>query len=109
MSAPYSPGRLQQAQADRIDAHDRQRSSRVGRLDQRLDVFELAEEIGILQDDGGGLVGEGGRERSLDRSCPPRRGDRDQLGLEVREERRQDLAVLGMDRTRRRRRGRTAG
>ena len=63
----------QQAQADRIDAHDRQGSLGVDRLDEGLDVLELAEEVGVLHDDGGGLVGDRGRERRwIDRSAAAR-------------------------------------
>ena len=48
------------------------------RLNQGLDLFELSEEVGVLQNDGGGIVGEGrGEGRWIDRA--PRRGDGDQL------------------------------
>ena len=66
------------------------------RLDQCLDVFELSENVGVLEHDGSGIVGEGGREaRWIDDSSRPR--DRDQLGLQVLHRGRRDLPVLRMD------------
>ena len=89
---------MSKPQADRIDAHDRQRSLGVGRLDDRPHVFELSEEVGVLDHDRRGLVGHDLRDR-LGGDPSVGRGDRDQLGLEVVEKRRQNLAVFGMDRS----------
>ena len=79
MSAPQSPGRFKQAQADRIERGDDQRAGVVGDLGERLGVFDAAEEVRLLDDDAGRrVVDRGGQvlRRRARRSGVP---TRDQL------------------------------
>ena len=56
MSAPHSPGRPEHAERHRVDGDDEQRAVLLGGGAERLDVLDRAEEVGALQEDGGGLV-----------------------------------------------------
>ena len=60
MSAPQSPGRFKQAEADRIERGDDQRAGVVGDRGERRGVFDAAEEVRLLDDDAGGCVVDGG-------------------------------------------------
>ncbi len=79
MSAPYSPGRCSRPRLIGSTTHDRQGALGVGRRDDRLDILELAEEVGVLEDDGGGLVGDGLRRSTRRETCPSGAGDGHQL------------------------------
>ncbi len=48
----------EEAEADRVDADDRQGAPLMRRVDQRLDVLELAEDVRVLEHDGGRVVGD---------------------------------------------------
>ena len=51
-------GRPQQAERDRVGDHDQQRAGAVHGVGQAVDRLALAEEIGVLDDERGGLVVE---------------------------------------------------
>jgi hypothetical protein len=90
-------GSAQQAEADRVDADDRQRPPLMRGLDEPCHVFEMSKKVRLLQDDGGGFVGQRGGERARLHAAV-RCGHRDELGCEVGEVGRDDLAVLRVHR-----------
>ena len=71
MSAPHSPGGLQDAERHRVAGDDEQRAVLLGRGAERLDVLDRAEEVGALQEDGGGLVVDRVRRARRRRSPRP--------------------------------------
>ena len=84
-------------QADRVDADDRHRPLALRGVDQGVDLLELPEEVGVLHDHRGGVVGDGGGQLvAIDPAAT--RGDDDDLGFEVGQVGRQDLSRLGVDR-----------
>ena len=73
-------GRAQDRERDRVAGDDDQRPVLLGRLAERLDVLDRAEEVRLLEEDGGGLVvdrigerggvGDAAVERDLDELGP---------------------------------------
>ncbi len=51
-------GRAQDAERDRVDRGDAERAGVVGGRGERLEVLDRAEEVRVLDEDGGGLVVE---------------------------------------------------
>ena len=56
---PVSPGRFEQPQADRIDRDDQQRPGLMGNFGRVLDLFQAAEEVGMLHEHAGRLGVDG--------------------------------------------------
>ncbi len=69
---------LEQADADRVEHHDRQRAAIVGGFDDPGHVLELAEEVRILKNHRGGLIGDRPDDRFA-RNLAIIGGDGDQL------------------------------
>ena len=88
----------EQAQAHRVDRYNQQRADIVGGQGDSLDVFQRAEEVGVLNQHAGRLVGDLlGESRQV--NAPIGRCDRDQFRVDVGQIGLQNLAILGMYRS----------
>ncbi len=61
-STPHSPGGPQDAERDRVDGRDAERAGLVRGVGECLQVLDRAEEVRVLDEEGGRLVVEGGGE-----------------------------------------------
>ena len=94
MSAPQSPGRFKQAEADRIERGDDAAPGVVSDFGERGGVFDAAEEVRLLDDDAGGFMIDDGGEIVGPHDAAGR-ADGDDFDADVFEIRGDRLPVLG--------------